>query len=182
MRMHAADVLDDAGLDAFGGLVQHQQARAGGQRAADGQLLLLAAGQVATAAADHLLEHGEQLEDLRRDGRATGARGQAHAQVVFHRQAAEDLAALRHVADAGAHAFVGRGLGDVGAAQHHAPGLHRHHAHQALQQRGLAHAVAAQHHGDLAHARLEAHVAQDVAAAVVLVQAFDLQQLLHRPR
>ena len=39
----AADVLDDAGLDAFGGLVQDQQAWAGGQGAGDGQLLLLAA-------------------------------------------------------------------------------------------------------------------------------------------
>jgi hypothetical protein len=124
------------------------------------KLLLLAAGQVPAAAVDHLLEHGEKLEDLRRDRRATGPRSQAHAQVVFDRQAAEDLAALRHVADAGTHTFVGCGLGDFAAAQLDLPGLHRHHAHQALQQRGLAHAVAAQHHGDLAHARLQRHVAQ----------------------
>jgi hypothetical protein len=64
----AADVLDDAGLDAFGGLVQHQQLGAGGQRAGDGQLLLLPARQVAATAVQDLLEHGEQLEQLGRDG------------------------------------------------------------------------------------------------------------------
>jgi hypothetical protein len=61
---HAADVLDDAGLDAFGGLVQHQQRGPAASARRDGQLLLLAAGQVAAAAVHHLLEHGEQLEQL----------------------------------------------------------------------------------------------------------------------
>src|SRR5574343_786018 len=52
----AADVLDDAGLDALGGLVQDQQLGARGQRPGDGQLLLLTAGEVAAAAVQHLFE------------------------------------------------------------------------------------------------------------------------------
>ena len=176
--MHAADVLDDAGLDAFGGLVQHQQLGARGQRAGDGQLLLLATGQVAAAPVDHLLEHREQLEQLGRHRRAAGLVGQAHAQVLVHRQAAEDLAPLRHVAQPQAHALVAGELVQRLAVQRDAAGADGHHAHQALQQRGLAHAVAAQDHRHLALLRLEGDIAQDVRAAVVLVDAFDLQHVI----
>ena len=34
------------------------------QRAADGELLLLAAGKVAAAPVQHVLQHGEEIEDL----------------------------------------------------------------------------------------------------------------------
>jgi len=40
---HTANVFDDAGLDAFGGFIQDQQARLGGQCPRNGQLLLLPA-------------------------------------------------------------------------------------------------------------------------------------------
>ena len=55
----ALDVLDDRRLDALGRLVEDEQPRAHRQRAADGELLLLAAGEVAAAPAQHLLQHGE---------------------------------------------------------------------------------------------------------------------------
>src|SRR5690349_16182940 len=48
----ALDLLDDRGLDALRGLVEDEQARAHGERAADGKLLLLAAGKVAAAASE----------------------------------------------------------------------------------------------------------------------------------
>ena len=60
----AADILDDRGLDAFGRLVEHEQLRPHHQRAADGELLLLAAGQIAAAPRKHLLQHREQLEHM----------------------------------------------------------------------------------------------------------------------
>ena len=60
----AADVLDDRGLDAFGRLVENQQARAHDQRAADRELLLLAAGEIAAAPPQHRFQHREQREDL----------------------------------------------------------------------------------------------------------------------
>ena len=49
-----------------------------GQRAGEGQLLLLAARQIAAAATDHLLEHREQLEQPRRHGRALSAPPRRH--------------------------------------------------------------------------------------------------------
>ena len=82
--------------------------------------------------------------------------GQAHREVFLHREAAEDLAPLRHVADAAANALVRRVVRDVGAAEADTAGAHRHDAHQALQQRRLADAVAAEDHRDLAGCRLEA--------------------------
>ena len=46
--------------------------RAGGERAGDRQLLLLAAGEVAAAAVQHLLQHREQLEQLGRNPAVPG--------------------------------------------------------------------------------------------------------------
>jgi hypothetical protein len=48
-RDHPADLLDDVGLDALGRLIEQKQFGPGDQRARDGQLLLLAARQVAAA-------------------------------------------------------------------------------------------------------------------------------------
>ena len=56
----AADILDDRGLDALGRLVEQQKPRPHHQRAADGQLLLLAAGKIAAAPVQHVVEHREQ--------------------------------------------------------------------------------------------------------------------------
>src|SRR4051812_22826366 len=48
-RDHIADLAHDVRLDAFGGLIEHQQRRIGNQRTTNGQLLLLPAGKIATA-------------------------------------------------------------------------------------------------------------------------------------
>ena len=58
-----ADLADDARREAERRLVEQQQLRAGHQRPADGQHLLLAAGQQAAALGAALLEDREQLED-----------------------------------------------------------------------------------------------------------------------
>ena len=60
----AADILDDRGLNSLGRLIQQQQPRPHDQRAADGELLLLAAGQITAAAAQHAVEHGKQGEHV----------------------------------------------------------------------------------------------------------------------
>src|SRR6201988_2766327 len=49
----AADVLDNRGLDAFGRFIEQEKLRPHHQRAANGKLLLLAAGEVAAPAAKH---------------------------------------------------------------------------------------------------------------------------------
>ncbi len=69
-----ADLAHDVRLDTFGGLVEDQHLGIDDQRAADGQLLLLAAGQVAAAATGHALEHGKELEDLSGMSRRPSAR------------------------------------------------------------------------------------------------------------
>src|SRR5688572_25657522 len=163
----ALDLLDDRRLDALGRLVEDQQARLHRQRAADGELLLLPARQVAAAAPEHALQHREHLEDARRDG------GRAHQQVLFHREAREDLAPLRHVAQAGARTLVGFRLHQVELVEPDVAAARGHEAHQGLEQRGLAHAVATEQRGHLARRKLEAHVAQDVAAAVVLIESLN---------
>src|SRR5688572_8148458 len=163
----ALDLLDDRRLDALGRLVEDQQARLHRQRAADGELLLLPARQVAAATPEHALQHREHLEDARRDT------GRAHQQVLFHREAREDLAPLRHVAQAGARTLVGFRLHQVELVEPDAAAARRHEAHQGLEQRGLAHTVATEQRGHLARRKLEAHVAQDVAAAVVLVESLN---------
>src|SRR5262245_51376914 len=63
----AADILDDRRLDAFGRFVQDKQLRAHDKCASDGKLLLLAAGKVSAASAEHLLQHREKLEYLGRN-------------------------------------------------------------------------------------------------------------------
>jgi hypothetical protein len=53
------------------------------------------------------------------------------------------------------------------------PLLDGHQAHEAFEQRGFADAVAAEQDGDFAGGGGEAHVTQDVGAAVVLVDVLD---------
>ncbi|MCY1239417.1 hypothetical protein D9M72_522100 [compost metagenome] len=138
-------------------------------------MLLLPARKVAASSVDHLLEHGEQLEQLRRNGRAAALVGQAHAQVLLDREPREDLAALRDEADAGPGPVVRRGLVDRLAFEFDAAALDGHEAHERLQQRGLAYAVAAEQDRDLAERGFEAHVSEDVGAAVILVDVLDCQ-------
>ena len=88
-----ADLVDDVRLNAFGGLVEDQQRRLEHERAADRQLLLLPARQIAAAPLQHLLQHREQLEDPRRNRpRAVLAHAEPDAQVLLDRQLRKDLA------------------------------------------------------------------------------------------
>src|SRR4051794_39233253 len=59
-----ADILDDRRLNSLGGLVEHQQARAGDESAGDRQLLLLTARQIAASAVKHRLQNREEFEDV----------------------------------------------------------------------------------------------------------------------
>src|SRR5690606_28748688 len=60
---HAADLRDDAGLDALRRLVEDQKPRLENERARNRELLLLAAGQVAAAPLQHRAQHRKELED-----------------------------------------------------------------------------------------------------------------------
>ena len=110
----ARHVLDDRGLDAFGRLVQQQHLRLGGERARDRELLLLAAGQVAAAAALHFQQHREQLVDVAGHLGLAGD-DQAGLDVFLHRHGGEDHAALRHVGEALGDALIALQRGQLGA-------------------------------------------------------------------
>src|SRR5437588_6365462 len=104
----AADILDDRGLDAFGRLVEQQQFRPHHQRAADRQLLLLAAGEIAAAPAQHRIQHRKQREYVVGNVAVLALeRAEAGLEIFLHRQQRKDLAALRHEDDAGPRAAVG---------------------------------------------------------------------------
>src|SRR3954470_20008205 len=104
----AADVLDDRGLDALGRLVEQQQLWPHHQRPADRELLLLAAGQIATAPAEHGLQHRKQREHVIRNVPVLALeRAEAGLEILLDRQQRKDLAALRHEADALARTFIG---------------------------------------------------------------------------
>ena len=89
-----------------------------------------------------------------------------HLQVFQHRQAAENLAALRHVADAEPGDAVRRPARGVLAEDLDRALPRRRQADQAAHGRGLAGAVAAEHGDDLAFVHLERDAMQDVALAV----------------
>ena len=80
-------LLDDIGLDALGWLIQNQQLRVQDQGAADGQLLLLSAGQVSALASEHLFEHRKETEHRLGDSpdRITPRR-KTDTQVLLNRQ------------------------------------------------------------------------------------------------
>ena len=145
------------------------------ERARDRELLLLAAREITATPVQHFLQHREHLEHVTGNRPAALFRREAHQQILFDRQAREDLAALGHVADAERRPVVGWQRGDVHAVEADAAGGDRQQSHQAPQQRGLADAIPAEQRGAGARSDLDAHVAQDVAAAVILVHAFDLQ-------
>src|SRR5262245_12038797 len=172
----AGNVLDDGRLDAFGGLVEQEHARPHHQRAADGELLLLAAGEIAAAPAQHVVQHGEQREYVTGNGAIHAPeRREPGLEVFLHGEQGKDLAALRHIGDAAARPLVGLEAGNVGAVEMDGAAAHRMLADQRPQQAGLAHPVAAEHTSHLAGRGGELDGAQRLGGAVVEVDSPHLE-------
>jgi hypothetical protein len=88
-----ADLFDDLGRQAFGGFVDHDQVRVAHQRAAQGQHLLLAAGEHAAGRVVAFLEAREQRVHVVDAPAPDGARVlDAQHQVLAHRQVGKDVA------------------------------------------------------------------------------------------
>jgi hypothetical protein len=83
----AGDVLDDTRLDALRRFVEDQQSGARRECAGDGELLLLATGEIAAAAAQELAEDGKEVEDLRRHLAAARSGGKGRFQALLHGEA-----------------------------------------------------------------------------------------------
>src|SRR5205085_6524742 len=101
-------------------------------------------------------------------------------EVLVHRELGEDVAVLRHVADAQVGDLVGLAAGDVLALPAHLAAAF-HHAHDGLGGGGAAGAVASQQGDDLALAHVELDAVQDMALAVPGVQVVRAQDHLSAP-
>src|ERR1700688_4049824 len=172
----AADILDDRWLDALGRLVEQQEPRPHHQRAADGELLLLAARKIAAAPPQHGFEHREQRKHV--VGHAALLAGQwreTGAQIFLDGEQRKDFAALRHIGDAAPRPFRRFQRGDVAAFPGDGAAAHRLLAGQRIEEARLADAVPPQHAGDLARLRLERNRPQSLRGAVVQVDGLRVQ-------
>ena len=177
-----ADLRDHARHQPFGRLVEQNDLRLQHHGAGDRQHLLLAAGQRAARLVAPLGEPrkiSERLVEQMLAPRIVDAGAvEAGAQVLHHREQAEDAAVLRHVADAEPRQAMRRQAGDGGAVEENAALARLHQAHDRLQGRALADAVAAEQADHLAGPDLERDAVQDVALAVIGVQVLDADQRL----
>ncbi len=172
----ALDVLDDRRLDAFGGLVEDQQLRAACASARPmASCCCWPPDRSPPRRRIICLQHREHARrcasGMRRRRPAACAR--PIAQVFLHGEAREDLAPLRHVADAGARALRTAAARVMSVPSKRdrcrsATGTQAHQARAAAwscrRRCGPSSTVT------LPVGAVEAHVAQDVAAAVVLVE------------
>src|SRR3954462_776111 len=164
------ELLDDGRREALERLVEEEHAHVAGERAGDRHHLLLAAGEEIGGGVEALgetREVGEDALEVPAHAMAGLALEAAELEVLRHRHAGEQPAALRDVADAEARDF-GRGqAGDLlGSEPDRARGLGSD-ADQRLEQRRLAGPVAAEQRHDLVLTYVEGDVDQDVALAVV---------------
>src|SRR5215469_1417405 len=127
---NVADFVDDVRLYTFGGLVENQQLGLENQCSTNRQLLLLSAREVAATPVKHLLQHGEQMEDMLRNGLGSIlVHAQGYTQVFFDRQMCKDLAPLGYVSDTDPGSFLGRTLEQIDSVEGNAAGRHRQQPH-----------------------------------------------------
>ena len=107
---------------------------------------------------------------------AACARTGCHLEVLDHSQVAEDAPAFGHVGDAQLRHFKGWAAVHGLALDLHAAALRRHDAHDGLEQGAFAHAVAAHEADGFATGHGKVDATQDVAGAVIGVQALGVDQ------
>src|SRR5580700_9246483 len=170
-----ADLLHNDRRQPLGRLVEQQKTCPGAQDAANGQHLLLAAGQLGPLAAAALLQVRKQGVDLV-DRHTAGSHDRRQQQVLLDVEAGEDAALLRAIGDSEpGNAIRGKPhkLGPVEADR--ALAL-RDDAHDRAQGRSLAGAVPTEEGDDLALLDREIDAVQDMRLTVPGMQVFDAQQ------
>ena len=133
-------LVDDHRGEPFGRFVEHQQFRVLEQSPGDGEHLLLAAGELATAVAAALGQAGKGLVDpVDRPGAAAGP---GQPQMLVNGKRRPEPAALGRVTDTAVGNPVGRQPDEFVACHPDRAALHREEAHNGVAQGRLAHAVA----------------------------------------
>src|SRR5579883_392172 len=148
--------------------------------AGDREHLLLAPGERAAGLIAPFLEQGEIVVDLPQElllvGLGDAGSVEPRAQVLHHRQRAEDPPVLGHVAHAEPREAV-RWQAVDGPALEQDPALAGpHQAHDGLERRALADAVAAEQPHDLATVHPERDAVEDVALAIIGMDSVDLDE------
>src|SRR5262249_50998377 len=146
LRDGAADLGDELRREPLRGLVQEEHTRIAHQGAADGEHLLLAAGERPGERGVPLGEPRKQLEyaGKRPATAAVAARLRRHHQVLAYGERAEHAPALRHQAHALARDHVGREAGDRLAIEADRAPPRLEQPHDRRHAGGLAGAVAAE--------------------------------------
>jgi len=122
------------------------------------------------------LSIGKKREDaLELVGRFFAHGGLADLQILQHSERGKNLAPLRDVANAGAHAGVRIPARNLDAVQRNGSAGDFAQAHEALERGRLADAVAAHQADDLVRRDGKAHVTQDARAADGNIEVLDLQ-------
>ena len=179
------DLVDDDRCEAERGLVDHQDAPARQQAAADGQHPALTARERARELRRALLEPGQDridVLDIPIEGLAHPGQVGAHLQIVVDAHVREQHVALRDQDDAEPdHGLRFRPL-DPPARQLDPAAARLEQAGDAAEQRGLAVPVGAEHGDEPAFRHVEGHVPEDALSFITRVQVLNGEERLsHRP-
>ena len=156
------------------GLVQHEQLGVAGQRARDGQHLLLAAGEAPPPLPPALAQDGEVGEDaFARPARVAVDASLGQPEILADLEVGKDLPPLGDIPYPQVEDLVRGMSGDVAVLEAHRAAPRRRQSHDRAQRRRLARAVAPEEHGDLPRRDREGDVAQHVALAVEGLEGVD---------
>ncbi len=171
------DLLDQDGRQPHARLVEQQQARAGHQRPADGEHLLLAARERARDLGQAFLEAREEGEDpleVGLDPVIAPAVG-AHHEVLLDAQTLEDAPALGDMGDPAKHDLVGGHAGQRLVVERDRALPRRHQPGNGLERGRLAGSIVAEDGDDFAAAHLDPDALEGVDLVVEDVETLNLQ-------
>src|SRR4051794_9192549 len=175
---HVLDLLHDVRLNSLRRFIEQNNLWVRQHRTGKGELLLLAAGQIAAAPIEEFLQDRKQLEYLVLEHAylcPIAAGEHAKFQILAHRELRQDASALRHIADAVPDPIMGRGLGNFLAVDPNAAFGLVHQPDNAAQQRCLDDAIASQHAEEAGVANLQRNILQGAAVAVEGAEIVDLK-------
>jgi hypothetical protein len=171
--------IDDRGCQPFGGFVHHDQGRVQQECPADGEHLLLPAGQVRSTVVATLGEPREQLVDrVGRPSPAPSSPGQ-HGEVLVDGERWKEPSSLGDIGDPGDGDLLGSEPVDPPASQPDLAARRREEADQRVAQRGLAHPVAPDD-GDRLDPHAEAQTIEDQGRSIPGAQVAHLEQRVVR--
>ena len=174
--------LDDDRRQPFRRLVHDQAIGIGHQPAADGEHLLLAAGQRLGALAPALAQPRKQrIDPLQAPAVALGA-VPGDQEIVLDAERRKHPAALRHQPDAAAHDGERRIAGDVGTLEIDLAAARRREADDGIDDGGLADAVPAEQAENLALLELKRQALQHIGVAVIGMDVLDVEDRHAVPR